>query len=56
MTARGDHLVSVLNGKKVAEAHNGKHAEGPFALQRFNGNDKTSPIPVKFRKVEIKAL
>jgi len=56
VTARGDHLVSVLNGKKVAEAHNGKHAEGPFALQRFNGNDKTSPIPVKFRKVEIKAL
>lgn len=56
VTAKGDHLISVLNGVKVAEAHNGKHAEGPFALQRFNGNDKTTPIAIKWRKVEIKAL
>ena len=56
VTAKGDHLISVLNGVKVAEAHNGKHRDGPFALQRFNGNDKTSPIPIKWRKVEIKPL
>lgn len=56
VTAKGDHLTSVLNGVKVAEAHNGKHSEGPFALQRFNGNDKTSPIAIKWRKVQIKPL
>ena len=56
VTAKGDHLVSELNGVKVAEARNGKHSEGPFALQRFNGNDKTSPIPIKWRKVQIKPL
>ncbi len=56
VTAKGDHLISVLNGVKVAEAHNGKHGEGPFALQRFNGNDKTTPIAIKWRKVQIKPL
>lgn len=56
ITAKGDQLISVLNGVKVAEGRNGKLTEGPFGLQRFNGNDKTSAIPVKFRKVEIKPL
>jgi len=56
ITAKGDQLISVLNGQKVAEARDGKHSQGPFGLQRFNGNDKTSPIPIKFRKVEIKPL
>jgi Domain of Unknown Function (DUF1080). len=56
ITARGDQLISVLNGVKVAEGRNAKLHEGPFGLQRFNGNDKTSAIPVKFRKVQIKAL
>ena len=56
ITVKGDQLTSVLNGVKVAEGRNSKLAEGPFGLQRFNGNDKTSAIPVKFRKVEVKAL
>jgi hypothetical protein len=56
VTAKGDHLISVLNGVTVAEAHDTRRGEGPFGLQRFNGNDKVNPVPIKWRKVEIKAL
>jgi hypothetical protein len=56
ITAKGDHLVVVLNGQQTAETHNGKHARGPIGLQRAPGNDKTSPIAIKFRKVQIKPL
>jgi hypothetical protein len=56
ITAKGDHLISVLNGVKVAEAHNGKHAEGPVGLQRAPGNGKEAPTPIKWRKVQIKPL
>ena len=56
ITAKGDHLVVMLNGRKTSEAHNSKHARGPIGLQRFDGNDKKSPIPIKWRKVEIKPL
>ena len=48
--AQGDRFDVVLNGTKtVADAHDGKHAEGPVALQYGAGL-------VKFRKVEIRRL
>lgn len=54
--ARGDHLVVMVNGVKSAEARHGKHARGPIGLQRAPGNAKEAPTPIKFRKVEIRAL
>lgn len=49
ITAQGDHLVVVLNGIKTVDAHDSKHAAGPFALQYASG-------VIKFRKVQIKPL
>jgi hypothetical protein len=55
ITAKGDHLVVMLNGVKTADAHNSKHAKGPIGLQHAAGaKDDTSPI--KWRKVEIRPL
>lgn len=56
ITARGDHLVVVLNGTKTADVHNAKHARGPIGLQRFPGVDKTGKHVIRFRKVEIRRL
>lgn len=33
VTAKGDHFVVLLNGKKVLDAHDSKHAEGVIGLQ-----------------------
>ena len=49
ITARGDHLVVVLNGQKTADAHDGKHKSGPFALQSGGGT-------VRFKRVDIRSL
>lgn len=56
VTAKGDQLTSVLNGVKVAEGRDAKHAQGPFGLQRAPGNGKEAPTVIKWRKVQIKAL
>jgi hypothetical protein len=49
ITARGTHLVLVLNGQKTVDTQDSKLASGPFALQWGRGT-------IKFRKVEIKPL
>ncbi len=49
ITARGPHLVAVLNGVKTVDLRNGKFASGPIALQRAAG-------VIKFRKVEARPL
>ena len=49
ITARGDHLVVVLNGQRTVDVHDGKHKAGPFALQNGGGT-------VRFRRVEIRPL
>jgi hypothetical protein len=49
ITARGDHLVVVLNGVKTVDMHDSKFRSGPIALQAAAGT-------VKFRKVEIRPL
>lgn len=49
VTARGDHLVLVLNGVKTVDVRDPKLAQGPIALQWGRGT-------IKWRKVEIKPL
>ena len=49
ITAKGKHLVIVLNGVKTVDVEDSKYAEGPIALQRAAG-------VVRFRKVEIRPL
>lgn len=49
ITAKGRHLVVVLNGQKTADYQNGLFSEGPIALQHGSG-------VMKFRKVAIKPL
>ena len=56
ITAKGDHIVVVLNGKKTADVHDAKHARGPIGLQYAPGNKKDSGLPVKFRNVQVKPL
>lgn len=49
ITARGDHLVVVLNGEKTVDIRDAKFANGPLALQWGRGT-------IKWRKVEIRPL
>lgn len=56
ITAKGDHLVVMMNGVKTADAHDSKHASGPIGLQRFPGVDAKGHSVIRFRKVEIRRL
>jgi hypothetical protein len=49
ITAKGGHLVVVLNGVTTADVTDTRHGEGPFALQYAAG-------AIKFRKVQIRPL
>jgi len=49
ITARGEHMVVVLNGQQTVDAHDGKHRSGPIALQSAAGT-------IRFRKVQIRTL
>lgn len=49
ITARGDHLVVVLNGQKTVDVRDGKFAAGPFALQSAGGT-------IRFRKIQIRQI
>lgn len=49
ITARGTRLTVVLNGMRMLDVDDTKHARGPIALQYGAGT-------VKFRNVRIKAL
>jgi hypothetical protein len=49
ITARGSQLTVVLNGAKVVDVKDTKHAEGPIGLQYGAGT-------VKFRNVRIRKL
>ncbi len=50
LTAHGNHLVVVMNGKKTVDVvATRNHMEGPFALQWGRGT-------IKFRKVQIREL
>lgn len=49
MTAKGDHLVVMLNGVKTVDVRDRKLARGPVALQWGRGT-------IKWRKVEIRPI
>ena len=49
ITAKGRHIIVVLNGQKTVDLRNDLFKEGPFTLQHGDG-------VIKFRKVAIKAL
>lgn len=55
ITAKGDHLVVVMNGVKTADARDGKFARGVIGLQHGAGV-KNDLSPIKFRKVRIRPL
>jgi hypothetical protein len=54
--ARGSKLTVKFNGSVSATMDNGKFAEGPFALQFGAGVQGVTGGPIKWRKVQIKAL
>jgi Domain of Unknown Function (DUF1080) len=56
ITAKGPQLTVVLNGVKTADVQDGKHAQGPFALQFGNGPNDRPGGAIKWRKVQIRAL
>jgi hypothetical protein len=49
ITAKGRHIVVVLNGQKTVDFRNGFFTEGPITLQHGAG-------VIKFRKVAIKPM
>jgi hypothetical protein len=56
ITAKGSQLTVKLNGVQTANAQDGKHASGPFALQMGPGVKGVQGGPIKWRKVEIRPL
>ncbi|HEU0123838.1 MAG TPA: DUF1080 domain-containing protein [Bryobacteraceae bacterium] len=50
ITAKGDHFVVLLNGQKVLDARDGKHAEGVIGFQcQLNQN-------IAFRNIRVQVL
>ena len=49
ITAKGDRIVLVLNGKTTVDTRDSRHAAGPIALQWARGT-------LKFRKVVVRPL
>jgi hypothetical protein len=49
ITAKGSQLTVILNGSKVVDVNDTKHADGPIGLQYGAGT-------VKFRNVRIRSL
>ena len=56
ITAKGSQLVVVLNGVKTVDVQDGKHAQGPFALQYAMGAKDIQGGAIKFRKLQIRPL
>jgi 3-keto-disaccharide hydrolase len=56
ITAKGPQLTVVLNGVQTVDVRNGKHAQGPVALQFGSGPKDAPGGAIKWRKVEIKSL
>jgi len=56
ITAKGSQLTVVLNGVQTVDVQDGKHAEGPFALQFGNGPKDAPGGAIKWRKVQIRSL
>ena len=54
--ARGSTVTVKLNGAVTVTMNNGKFAQGPFALQYGAGVQGAPGGPIKWRKVQIRAL
>lgn len=54
--ARGAEVTVKLNGQQTVKMNNGKFASGPFALQYGPGVQGVTGGPIKWRKVQVKAL
>lgn len=54
--ARGSVVTVKLNGVVTVTMNNGKFAQGPFALQYGAGVQGATGGPIKWRKVQIRAL
>lgn len=50
ITAKGDHFVVLLNGRKVLDARDGKHAEGVIGFQCQLKQE------IAFRNIRVQAL
>ncbi len=50
ITAEGDHIVVLVDGKKTADVHDNKHVSGVIALQSWGKGS------VRFRNVRIRPL
>jgi hypothetical protein len=50
ITARGDHFTVLLNGQKILDAHDGKHAEGAIGFQ-CQANQK-----IAFRNIRVQSI
>ena len=56
ITAKGSHLILVLNGAKTADVQHTQFTEGPISLQ-FSNREKGAPGgAIKWRKVQIRPL
>ena len=56
ITAKGSQLTVMLNGVQTASVQHAKFAQGPFALQYGAGAKNLEGGPIKWRRVQIKAL
>ncbi len=50
ITAKGDHFTIVLNGQKVLDTADGKHAQGVIGFQCQKGH------PIEFRNIRVRSL
>jgi hypothetical protein len=54
--AKGTNLTVKFNGVETVSLQNGKFPSGPFALQYGAGVKGVTGGPIKWRKVQVKAL
>lgn len=54
--AKGPEITVVFNGVVTVHLQNSKYASGPFSLQFANGAKNAPGGPIKWRKVQVRAL
>jgi hypothetical protein len=55
VTANGDHLIVLYNGKKVVDVHDSRRSTGGIGLQSAHPEDPAGAF-VEFRNLKIKRL
>jgi hypothetical protein len=56
ITAKGSNLTVELNGVQTVNVNDSKFGSGPFGLQFGNGPKDAPGGPIKWRKVQVRAL